>query len=295
MHKGINLNGLHIGESYQPVFIAEIGINHNGSLDTAYLLAEQAINSGADVVKFQHHLPEHEMVKSHQWYELMEKCRLEIYHLSRLQEFVERAGKVFLCTPFCIEAAEELNNIDVVGFKTGSGEANHIDFLTHVAGYQKPMLISTGMSSRDELIKSLDAVRKINRQVVVLNCTSSYPCAIPEARLCRIGWLRSTFNLPVGQSDHTPTISTALGAVAMGAVCVEKHFTYDKRAEGPDHSGSLLPHEFSEMVKMGREIWEASRMCTEADMGVLESEREVKRIANHQLDEESGRVLRICV
>ena len=283
MAKQVQIGNVKIGPYQMPVFIAEIGINHNGNYQQAVDMVEAAVESGADIVKFQHHLPEYEMVGNHEWQELMKNCALSIEGMRQLQTYVEQLDAEFLCTPFCIQAAVELSNICVRGFKTGSGECNNLPFQEVVAQYQKPTLISTGMTSRDELFATLDKVRKINSRIVLMNCTSIYPATPREARLKRIQWLRSTFNLPVGQSDHTPSISTALGAIAHGAVCIEKHFTLDRSWEGPDQAASILPSEFKQMVQMGMEIWEGMQMCIEPDMGILEGEKDVRRIANHSI------------
>jgi len=284
MAKHIQIGNLTIGQGYKPVFIAEIGINHSGDLHVALDMVDAAVEAGADIVKFQHHLPKYEMVGNHEWQELMGQCALELWDgLNYLKEYVQGEGAEFLCTPFCKEAATELNDIEVKGFKTGSGECNNTPFQEHVASFQKPTLISTGMTSRDELFNTLDKVRKINSQIILLNCTSIYPATPRESRLKRIQWLRSTFNLPVGQSDHTPSISTALGAIANGAVCIEKHLTLDRSWDGPDQAASVLPSEFRQMVDMGMEIWEGMQMCIESNMGILQGEREVRRIANHSV------------
>jgi len=284
MVKQIEIGNVKIGSYLKPVFIAEIGINHNGDFHTALDMVDAAVESGADIVKFQHHLPEYEMVRGHEWQELMQKCALTIDNLDDIKDYVEHEGVEFLCTPFCIQAARDLYAVvGVKGFKTGSGECNNLPFQEWVAGYQLPTLISTGMTSRNELFRTLDSVRKINPQIVLMNCTSAYPATSREARLKRIGWLKSTFNMPVGQSDHTPTISTALGAIAQGAVCIEKHLTLDKSWDGPDQMASILPYEFKQMVEMGLEIWEGMQMCIEADMGVLAREKDVRKIANHSV------------
>lgn len=283
MAKQVQLGSLTMGAGLRPVFLAEVGINHNGDMDKAIALTEAAIEAGADIVKFQHHLPEHEMVGNHEWASLMRDCQLSIQELASLKHLVESEGREFLCTPFCIPAASDLNEINVKGFKTGSGEANNVPFLEHVASFGKPMLISTGMTSRDELFRSLDAVRKVNPNVVLLNCTSTYPAASQEARIKRIGWLHSVFGRPVGQSDHTPTISTALAAIAMGAVCIEKHFTLDRTWEGPDQDASIIPEEFRQLVDMGNEVYESTKMCIEADFGILPREHPVRAIANHSV------------
>jgi len=283
MVRQVKIGNLNIGSGHKPVFIAEIGINHNGSLITALDLVDAAVEADCDIVKFQHHMPQYEMTGNHQWQDLMKQCALSIDELAEVKLYVEKEGKEFLCTPFCIEAAVELDRIGVKGFKTGSGECNNIPFLKSVAEYDKPMLLSTGMTSRDEIKATLNSILNINNKVILLNCTSTYPATSKEARLKRIEWLSSTFNLSVGQSDHTPTISTALGAVARGAVCIEKHLTLDKGAVGPDHSASILPSEFKQMVDMGMEIWDGMDMCIEAYMGVLDGEKKVREIANHSV------------
>lgn len=281
MHPSVKLGNLIIGDGHPPVFIAEIGINHGGDYGMAVQMVDEAVAAGADIVKFQHHIPEAEMVASHPWFQLMIDCQLIQSQLRDIKAYVESKGREFLCTPFSFEAAAQLMDIGVNGFKVGSGELNHIEFQKYIASFGLPMLVSTGMSSRDEIKATTTAIRKQNRHVVLLNCTSTYPATAEQSRLRRIEWLRSTFNLPVGQSDHTPTISTALGAIALGAVCIEKHFTLDRGLPGPDHSGSVLPREFRQLVDMGMEIWQGTRMCVEASMGVLPEELAVRKVANH--------------
>jgi len=283
MVKTIQVGNLQIGGRHRPVFIAEIGINHNGNMSEAWNLAQQCIEAGADIIKTQYHLPVCEMLPTHPWYDLMKDCFLYPSSISNLKIATENTGAGFLCTPFCIEAVDQLDEIGVSAFKTGSGECNNIPFLKHVASKGKPMIISTGMTTREELIASIDAVRKINTQIILMNCTSNYPSTPKQTRLHRIDWLRSTFDVPVGQSDHTPTISTALGAIARGAVCVEKHVTLDKNADGPDHKVSLLPSEFKQMVDMGMEIWEGLQYQATNMETLVEGEQELKDIANHSI------------
>jgi len=284
MVKTIQVGGIQIGGRHMPVFIAEIGINYRttncSNQQMAYNLADACIEAGADIIKTQLHYPQFEMLPDHPWFSLMEECALNIV---RLKDYVEWQGVEFLCTPFCREAADDLDVLGVSAFKTGSGEANNIPFLKHVASKGKPMIISTGMTTREELIASIDAVRKINTQIILMNCTSNYPSTPKQTRLHRIDWLRSTFNIPVGQSDHTPTISTALGAIARGAVAVEKHVTLDKNADGPDHKVSLLPSEFKQMVDMGMEIWEGLQYQATNMETLVEGEQELRDIANHSI------------
>jgi len=215
---------------------------------------------------------------------MLVKLLLLLWLQSSYRLYIEDCGNIFLCTPFCREAADSLEELGVCAFKIGSGEANNIPFLKHVALKGKPMIISTGMTTREELIKSYDAVIKINRNVIFMNCTSLYPSTPLQTRLARIDWLKRTFGIPVGQSDHSPSISTALGAIARGACMIEKHVTLDKNADGPDHKVSLLTSEFKQMVDMGMEIWEGMQDGTEANVCTLvEGEQELRDIANHSV------------
>ena len=281
MDRPVQIGALSVGGMNRPVFVAEIGINHDGNVNLAWLLARDCIASGADIIKLQKHYPAYEMLSNHDWYQLMIKCSIDLYNL---KTGIENLGAVFLCTPFCREAADDLEEMGVCAFKIGSGEVNNIPFLKHVATKGKPMIISTGMTIRQELIKTMDTVRQINSHIILMNCTSNYPSTPEQTRLRRIDWLKSMFGVPVGQSDHSPTISTALGAIDRGACMIEKHVTLDKNADGPDHKVSLLPSEFKQMVDMGMEIWKGLRMCTESDMTTLVAgEQELRDIANHSI------------
>jgi len=281
MDRPVRIGSLSVGGMNRPVFTAEIGINHDGDWYTARDLAKNCIYAGADIIKFQKHYPAYEMLASHDWYDLMTTCSIDLHQLKAIVEGYDRE---FLCTPFCREAADDLEEMGVCAFKIGSGEANNIPFLKHVALKGKPMIISTGMTIREELIRSYDAVMKINRNIIFMNCTSNYPSTPRQTRLARIDWLKRTFGIPIGQSDHSPSISTALGAIARGACMIEKHVTLDKNADGPDHKVSLLPSEFKQMVDMGMEIWEGMQDGTEANMCTLvEGEQELRDIANHSV------------
>lgn len=291
----IKLGHLVIAPTSRPVFIAEIGVNHQGSVATALSLIEAVRLAGADVVKFQLHLPAQEMLPGHPLWDILSETALNIEQMAELKQLAEYLGLVFLCTPFCREAADQLESIGVVGYKMGSGELNNIPLQIHVAQKGKPMIISTGMSSLEEVERTLDEVTFFHRQVVLMNCASTYPATPLQSRLKRIDLLREMWGGPVGQSDHTPTISTCLGAIARGAVVIEKHVTLDKSMQGPDHAASITPAEFGQMVRMGNEIWEGLQ-ASDADLdGVLEGELPVRAWANHCLvarrDLKAGHVL----
>lgn len=266
-----------------PIFIFECGINHNGRLDVANVLVNQAYTSGAQVVKFQHHLPDREMLPGHPLWDVLSETALTIADLAQLKDYAESLGLVFLCTPFCREAADQLESLGVEAFKMGSGELNNLPLQRHVAMKGKPMLISTGMSSLDEVRMTLKQVTEINPRVVLLNCCSVYPAIPYQARLPRIYRLAELWGGAIGQSDHTPTIATCLGAIARGAVIIEKHVTLDRDMPGPDHAGSVLPTEFAQMVQLGHQVWEGCQeQWSDLDQ-VLEAEQPVRGWANHCL------------
>lgn len=308
----IHLGHLTITPTSRPVFIFEVGINSNGDMLTARKLVADAYIAGAQVVKFQLHLPDQEMLPGHPLWNILSETILDIRQMAMLKDQAEYLGLVFLCTPFCREAADQLESIGVVGYKLGSGELNNIPLQVHVARKGLPMIISTGMSSLDEVQAAVADVWSINRQIILMNCASTYPATPLQSRLARIGILqglqgqyifkgegatsvRLTDPLMVGQSDHTPTISTCLGAIARGAVVIEKHVTLDKSMKGPDHAASITPDEFGQLVRMGNEVWEGLQ-ASEADLGgILEGELPVRAWANHCLvarrDLEAGHVL----
>ena len=291
----LQLGPLIITPNSKPVYIFEAGINHNGRMIEARLLVALAAEAGAQVVKFQLHLPSQEMLPGHPLWNTLCETALTIGQMADLKKQAEDLGLVFLCTPFCREAADQLESIGVAGYKMGSGELNNIPLQVHVAQKGKPMIISTGMSTLDEVKLTLSEVLFFSKQIVLMNCASTYPATPYQSRLKRLDLLRKMWEGPIGQSDHTPTISTCVGATARGAVVIEKHVTQDKGMKGPDHAASITPDEFGRMVRMGNEVWEGLQ-ASETDLGgVLEGEQPVRAWANHCLvarrDLEAGHVL----
>lgn len=274
----IQFGKLHISNISRPIFIAEIGINHNGDLETAKQLIYEAVEAGADVVKFQTHIPVAEMIPSHPLWDVIARNTLTVGELIKCRDTAYSCGVEFLTTPFSIQAVNESGALGLKAFKTGSGELTHIPLQMAIAHTRLPTFISTGMSSLEEVKRTVAAVSRINPNIVLMNCCSVYPCKPEQINLERMIKLMDFAPL-VGQSDHCPSISTALGAIALGACVIEKHFTLDRDWEGPDHSGSLLPREFEQMVVLGKEIWEASK--DDARTGYLDEEAEVRNWAHH--------------
>lgn len=260
------LGGRKIGEDLPPLVIAEAGINHEGDVTKAFELIDAAAAAGAECVKFQSHITEAEMIETdmrpgkiseERLWDIIKRCELTADEERRVKQHCESKGVMFFCTPFSREAADRLEALDVVGFKIGSGECNNIPLLKHVARKRRPIVLSTGMNDLESVRQSVAAIRAFDCPLMLMHCTSTYPSAYKQMRLGAITQLRKEFGLPVGLSDHSPGIYTALGAVALTACALEKHFTVSRSWPGPDVPLSIEPNELAELIKGSRAIWEA--------------------------------------
>lgn len=252
--------------SHDVYIIAEVGVNHNGSLELAKRCIDEAVSSGADAVKFQTFRSENLVTKyaekakyqsentnsSENQLEMLKKLELSFEDFSILKQYCRDKGVDFLSTPFDEESADYLNSIEVDAFKIGSGDLNNIPFLKKIDRYGKPILLSTGMANLEEIGESLAVIK--NSRVVLLHCTSNYPAPIDDVNLMAMKTMRRTFGKMTGYSDHTNGIEVAIAAVALGAKFIEKHFTVDCSLSGPDHKASLEPYPFSQMVNAIRNI-----------------------------------------
>jgi N-acetylneuraminate synthase len=264
----MKINDLIIASSSRPKIIAEIGINHGGSFDVAIKMAELAIESGADIVKTQLHIPFAEMspeanklIPGHctkSIFKIMEECCLPIDQEFKLKEFIESLGAEYLSTPFSAEAAHILGSeFRVHAFKIGSGECNNIHVLKAVAKYQKPVIISTGMNSLASCQETYSLMaQKCDLDVILMHTTNLYPT---PAKLVRLGGLQELQRLAgvesVGLSDHTTNNLACLGAVALGAVLLERHFTDSKDREGPDIINSMTPLELADLRRDSEQMF----------------------------------------
>jgi len=265
--KTINICGQSVGPDYYPMVIAEIGINHGGCIKTALEMAESAIKAGADVVKFQGHKPDCEMAPAARKtipgnsdksiYEIMENASLTIDELSILKQYVERHGRIFLCTPFSRESADELFNIGVKAFKIGSGECNNTPLVEHIAKFRLPVIMSTGMNSIQNIRTSLDILESYGCEVALMHTTNLYPTPPELVRLGAIKEMIESFpGVPIGLSDHTVSNYACFAAVALGAVIVERHFTDRSDRKGPDISCSADSRAMMDLVSGCRSIWQ---------------------------------------
>lgn len=262
----LTIQGRKIGPDHPPFVIAEIGINHEGSFEKAIALADAAIDAGAECVKFQSHITEKEMIptdmkpgeiSSEPLWNIIKRCELTESEEIRVKEHVERRGAIYLCTPFSREAADRLEKMGVDAYKIGSGEANNLPLIKHIAKKGKPMLVSTGMNDIESMRPTVEAIRAAGCDLALFHCTSMYPTPFDKVRLGAIEDLRRAFHAPVGFSDHSPGFYAPLGAVALGACIIEKHFTISRSWPGPDTPLSIEPDELAHLVKGSRAVWES--------------------------------------
>ncbi len=262
----IEIDGRPIGPGHPCFIIAEACDNHLGNMDTAKEMVRQAKACGADAIKFQHHLADQEMLRegvpmsanfNMPLYEFLERYALRLDDHYELLRYCRELGITYLCTPFSRKAAEEINEMGVPAFKIGSGELTDHPTLKVIARFGKPMILSTGMAEWNEIDETMAAVRPLNAQVALMNCTSEYPARHSDVNLGVIRQLAERYDVVVGHSDHTPDIHTCIAAVAMGAHLLEKHIILDRRQPGPDQSVSIEPYELYEMVLAARRVEEA--------------------------------------
>jgi N-acetylneuraminate synthase len=267
MSKEIEIAGRKIGAGHPAFIIAEGCDNHLGNSAAAREMVTQAHKAGADAIKFQHHLPDEEMLPDtptsdnfdEPLYEFLKKYALTLDQHRDLKAHCEATGIQYLCTPFSFAAARELNSLGVCAYKIGSGEMTDVPSLEKIADFGQPMIVSTGMCTLDEIERTYLAVIARNPALALLNCVSEYPPAYEDINLDVIGLMQKRFpEAVIGHSDHTPDLFTSFAAVTLGAHIIEKHVILDKRQPGPDQSVSIDFDDLAELVDGIRKI-EAAR------------------------------------
>ena len=239
-----------IGEG-QPCFvIAEAGINHNGKLHLAKELVTKAAGAGADAVKFQTFKAESFCSRKSEYFKLFKSLEFGKDEWAQIVKLAQSSGITFLSTATDDESANLLNDLGVLAFKIASGDITHLPLLRHIAKKDKPIILSTGVSTIAEIDEALNSIYSAGgKDVILLHCVSNYPAKTGDVNLRAIALLEQIFNVPVGFSDHTIGTLIPPIAVSLGAKVIEKHFSLDKNLAGPDHKLSLDPVEFKEMVK----------------------------------------------
>ncbi|MFX4263253.1 N-acetylneuraminate synthase [Pelotomaculum propionicicum] len=249
--------------------IAEAGVNHNGKLDLAKKMVDKAKEAGADCIKFQTFVSKYIVSKGadkadyqkkqtgadESQLSMLKKLELSFNDFIELNEYCKASRIRFLSTAFDFNSIDFLNNLGMGMWKVPSGEITNLPYLIKIAKTHQPIIMSTGMSTLDEIQTAVDALNRYDSgAITLLHCTTEYPAPYTDVNLNAIKTMRDTLHLPVGYSDHTKGIEIPMAAVALGATVIEKHFTLDKNLEGPDHKASLEPDELASMVNAIRNV-----------------------------------------
>lgn len=254
------------------LIIAEAGVNHNGSIQIAKQLALTAQRCGADIVKFQTakldllvskyaEMAEYQkrnIGKEMSQQEMLKKLLLTYDEFAELSEYCRKIGIQFLSTPFDLVSIDFLEKLGCNVWKIPSGEITNLPYLERIAKTHKKVILSTGMCTLDEVKEAIAVLEQNDAgEITILHCTTQYPTSFEEANLNAMLTMRSELHKEIGYSDHTSGFEASIAAVAMGATVIEKHFTLDRRMEGPDHKASLEPNELHLMIRAIRNIEKA--------------------------------------
>lgn len=248
--------------------IAEIGVNHNGNIEIAKQMIDEAVKAGVDAVKFQSFKSEKLVTKdapkaNYQMkntgggsqFDMLKKLELTLENHIELKKYCDQKNILFMSTPFDFESVDLLEKIGVDVYKVSSGELTNIPLLKYIAKLGKKMIVSTGMANLEEVEAAINAIKSCgNDDIILLQCTSNYPTNYEDVNLNSMITMKELFDLPVGYSDHTIGIEVSIAAVSMGAKVIEKHFTLDKNMDGPDHIASLDTSELKLLVKCIRNV-----------------------------------------
>jgi len=260
------LCGRAVDHTHPPLVIAEIGINHEGDPCKARRMVDDALSAGCECVKFQSHVIEDEMIPNEvipgnareSIWQIMSRCALSADAERELFDYVVGRGLIYLSTPFSRAAADRLEEMGVGAYKIGSGECNNYPLIRHIAKFGKPVILSTGMNDLASITPAVEILRSAAIPFALLHCVSIYPTPYSCSNLGALATLSQAFpGVPIGLSDHSLGIYTCLGAVALGACILEKHFTSDKTWPGPDIPFSLDPRELRELILGTRAVFAA--------------------------------------
>jgi len=266
MFQEFNIGIRTVGLNFPPLVIAEIGINHEGSIDKAIRMINDAHSAGCECVKFQSHIVEDEMIPNNvvpgntteKIWDIMVRCALSKDEEVEIKAYVESKGMIYLCTPFSRAAAERLHEMDVSAYKIGSGECNNYPLVKLIASYGKPVILSTGMNNIESITPSVHILQKANVPFALMHCTSMYPTPYHQVRLGALQTLSENYpNALLGLSDHSIGNFACFASISLGARILEKHFTSDKTWPGPDVSISIDPDELKQLVEGSRAIFQA--------------------------------------
>jgi len=268
----IQIAGATIGTEYPPYIIAELSANHNGKLETALRIIEEAKKAGADAVKLQTYKPDTITLRSDSedfkihgglWdgrtlYDLYEEAHMPWEWHASLFNYAHKLGITIFSSPFDTTAIDLLENLNAPAYKIASFEAIDLPLIKYAASTGKPMIISTGMADAEEIQEAIDAARSGGcKELAILHCVSGYPAPAEDYNLHTIPDMIQRFGLVTGLSDHTLDNTTAIASVALGASIIEKHFTLDRKGGGPDDSFSLEPTDLKALCQGAKTAWQA--------------------------------------
>lgn len=255
----MKIGNIKIGLGHKPLVIAEIGINHNGSLERAFKIADAAIKSGAKIIKHQTHIAEDEMSEEAKTikpgnsnlniFDIIKNCSLNEEDEYKLMRYIQKRNRIFISSPFSRKAVDRLIKFKVPAFKIGSGECNNYLLVDYIAKNKKPIILSTGMNSITTIKPAVKLIEKYKISYALLHCTNIYPTPAHLVRLNDLMILKKHFpKAVIGLSDHTSNIYSSLGAISLGASIIEKHFVDSKKIKGPDISASMDKNELKELI-----------------------------------------------
>ena len=267
-NKEISISSKKISENNRTFIIAEAGVNHNGSMETAKKMVDVAVEAGVDAVKFQTFKADKLILNniekapyqkkttnvSENQYEMLKRLEVTKEQNKELMMYCKQRGILFLSTPFERDSLNELDELGVSAFKIAATDLTNIQFLRQVASKGKPIILSAGMCYQEEVRMALEAIEEINRDVILLQCTANYPIQDEEANIKVVQTLENQFDIITGYSDHSQGVGASPYAVALGAKVIEKHFTLDRDMEGPDHKASVTPDELKQLVQDIRRV-----------------------------------------
>lgn len=265
MKGSFSIGDIRVGIGEQPLVIPELGINHEGSLEVAKLIVDSAHRAGARLIKHQTHIVSDEMSKvaknvipgnsTDSIYDIMDRCALSEEEEYELMKYVESKGMVFLSTPFSRAAADRLESFGVLAYKIGSGELNNYPLIKHIASFGKPMIVSTGMNDIKSIRKAVDILEECKVPYALMHTTNLYPTSPNLVRLGAMQEMMKAFpNVPIGLSDHTLNNNACIGAMALGASLVERHYIDHKDRPGPDVVCSMDEIELKSLLGAAKEV-----------------------------------------
>jgi len=265
-----DINGRKIGDNYPPYVIAELSANHNGNLDRALQTIKAAKECGADAVKLQTYSPDTMTIdcdmedfqirnglwKGYNLYDLYNEAQTPYDWHKPMFDYARKIGITIFSTPFDETAVDLLEDLNVPAYKIASFEAVDLPLIKYVASTHKPMIISTGMASLDEIAEAVEVARESGCEALtLLHCISSYPAPVEQSNLMTIPDMKERFGVNIGLSDHTLGTTVAVASVALGACVIEKHMTLDRSDKGPDSDFSLEPDELRKLCHDAKDAW----------------------------------------